>query len=235
MLVSMALFMLMLLIMSIQVTIHGYNIGKHKTGGWNVCFISMRGDKFKKYIKRHDWKKEDNIITKGLDDAKYNSQKLKLKKHNVLMVFSNMELDENTLSKDRWIILKISNDFTELTDIVGRKIEKWKDEIKDFAAGEVKSEKENIDSDGSGKRKSSELPMYNKVRVIETNPELNDGRAEAEKEKNTKQENQEIYEKGYENEEIYEKRHENDSHKVEHKRENIDSDGSGRENQVKSK
>ena len=113
----MALFMLMLLIMSIQVTIHGYNIGKHKTGGWNVCFISMRGDKFKKYIKRHDWKKEDNIITKGLDDAKYNSQKLKLKKPNVLMVFSNMELDENTLSKDRWIILKISNDLTELTDI----------------------------------------------------------------------------------------------------------------------
>ena len=75
------------------------------------------------------------------------------------------------------------------------------------------------------KRKSSELPMYNKVRVIETNPELNDGRAEAEKEKNPKQENQEIYEKG----------NENDSHKVEHKRENIDSDGSGRENQVKSK
>ena len=80
------------------------------------------------------------------------------------------------------------------------------------------------------KRKSSdsELPRYNKVRVIEANPELNDGRAEAEKEKNPKQENQELYEKRHENEEIYEKRHENDSHKVENKKENIDSDGSGK-------
>ena len=111
------------------------------------------------------------------------------------MVFSNTEVNENTLSKDRWAILKISNDLTELTDIVGRKIEKWKDQIKHFAAGEVKSEKENIDSDGSGKRKSSELSWYNKVRVIVPNPELNGGRAEAEKEKNPKQENQEVYEK----------------------------------------
>ena len=75
------------------------------------------------------------------------------------MVFSNTEVNENTLSKDRWAILKISNDLTELTDIVGRKIEKLKDQIKHFAAGEVKSEKENIDSDGSGKRKSSEMQV----------------------------------------------------------------------------
>ena len=195
MLVSMALFMLMLVIMSIQVTIHGYNIGKYKTESSNVCLKSMRGDKFKKNIKRNDWKREDNIISNGVNDGKYNIQKLNLKKTNVLIVFSNMELDENILSKDRWVILKISNNLTELSDNVGRKLEKWKDEIKDFTAEEVKSEKENIDSDGSGKRKSSELPMYNKVRVIETNPELNDGRAEAEKEKNPKQENQEVYEK----------------------------------------
>ena len=87
MLASMALFMLMLVIMSIQVTIHGYNIGKYKTESWNVCFKSMRGDKFKKNIKRHDWKNEDNIITKGVHDGKYNSQKLSLKKPNVLIVF----------------------------------------------------------------------------------------------------------------------------------------------------
>ena len=126
--------------------------------------------------------------------------------------------------------MKISNDLTELTDIVGSKLEKWKDQIKHFAAGEVKSEKENIDSDGSGKRKSSdsELPRYNKIRVIEANPELNDGRAEAEKEKNPKQENQEVYEKGHENDEIYEKGHEKDSNQVEDKKENIDSDGSGK-------
>ena len=80
------------------------------------------------------------------------------------------------------------------------------------------------------KRKSSdsELPRYNKVRVIVANPELNDGRAEPEKEKNPKQENEELYQQRHENEEIYEKRHENDSHKVEHKKENIDSDASGK-------
>ena len=159
MLVSMALFMLMLVIMSIQVTIHGYNIGKYKTESWNVCLKSMRGDKFKKNIKRNDWKREDNIISNGVNDGKYNIQKLNLKKTNVLIVFSNMELDENILSKDRWVILKISNDLTELSDNVGRKLEKWKDEIKDFTAEEVKSEKENIDSDGSGKRKSSDVSL----------------------------------------------------------------------------
>ena len=66
---------------------------------------------------------------------------------------------------------------------------------KRFCCWGGKSEKENIDSDGSGKRKSSELSWYNKVRVIVPNPELNGGRAEAEKEKNPKQENQEVYEK----------------------------------------
>ena len=86
----------------------------------------MRGDKFKKHIKRHDWKKEDNIITKGVHDGKYNSQKLNLKKPNVLMVFSNMELDENIFSKDGWITLKISNDLTELSDITRRNTSKTK-------------------------------------------------------------------------------------------------------------
>ena len=41
---------------------------------------------------------------------------------------------------------------------------------------------------------------------------------EPEKEKNTRQEN----------EELYEQRHENDSHQVEHEKENIDSDASGK-------
>ena len=36
---------------------------------------------------------------------------------NVLIVFSNMEPDREKLSEDRWIILKISQDFTGLTDI----------------------------------------------------------------------------------------------------------------------
>ena len=92
MLVSMALFMLMLVIMSIQVTIHGYNIGKYKTESSNVCLKSMRGDKFKKNIKRNDWKKEDNIITNGVNDGKYNIQKLNLKKPNVLIFFQTWNL-----------------------------------------------------------------------------------------------------------------------------------------------
>merc|ERR1711954_126710 len=129
--------------------IHGYNIGKYKTESSNVCLKSMRGDKFKKNIKRNDWKREDNVISNGVNDGKYNIQKLNLKKTNVLIVFSNMELDENILSEDRWVILKIS----------------------------------------------SELSRYNKVRVILPNPELNGGRAEAEKEKNPKHKNQEVYEK----------------------------------------
>ena len=58
---------------------------------------------------------------------------------------------------DRWTILKISKDLTELTDIGGRKLEKRKEQIKHFGAGEVEPEKENIDSDASGKRKSSEM------------------------------------------------------------------------------
>ena len=85
MLVSMSLFMLMLVSMSIQVTIHTYNMGKHKTKTCNVCFKSMRGDKLKKHMKKHDGKTEDNIVTKGLHDGKYNSQKLNFKQPNVLM------------------------------------------------------------------------------------------------------------------------------------------------------
>ena len=73
------------------------------------------------------------------------------------MVFSNREPDQNKLSKDRWTILKISKDLTELTDIEGRKLEKRKEHITHFGAGEVEHEKENIDSDASGKRKSSEM------------------------------------------------------------------------------
>ena len=36
---------------------------------------------------------------------------------NVLIVFANREPDREKLSEDRWIILKISQDLTGLTDI----------------------------------------------------------------------------------------------------------------------
>ena len=58
------------------------------------------------------------------------------------MVFSNTELDENTLSKDRWIILKISNDLTELTYIAGRKLEQEKEINPQFWAEMMEPEKE---------------------------------------------------------------------------------------------
>ena len=48
-------------------------------------------------------------------------------------------------------------DIAELTNIQGRKLEKRKEQIKHFGAGEVEPEKENIDSDASRKRKSSEI------------------------------------------------------------------------------
>merc|ERR1712081_2741 len=136
-------------------------------------------------------------------------------KPNVLIVFSNGRPDQNKLSKDRWTILKISKDLTELTDIHGRKLEKRKELITHFGAGEVKHEKENIDSDASGKRKSNEMEadgqMFAKMpkSMIETNQQFGAGRVEPEKEKNPPQEN----------EELYEQRHENDSHQVEHEKE----------------
>ena len=49
-------------------------------------------------------------------DGKYKSQKLHFKVPNVLIVFSNGKPDQNTLSKDKWTILKISNDLRELTE-----------------------------------------------------------------------------------------------------------------------
>ena len=46
-------------------------------------------------------------------------------------------------------------DIAELTNIQGRKLEKRKEQIKHFDAGDVEPEKENIDSDASRNRKSS--------------------------------------------------------------------------------
>ena len=48
--------------------------------------------------------------------GKYISRQLNLKKPNVLIVFfSKKEPNQNTFVMDRWTILKISNDLTELT------------------------------------------------------------------------------------------------------------------------
>ena len=53
--------------------------------------------------------------------------------------------------------MKVSIDLTELTDIAGRKLEKGVEQITQFGAGRVEPEKENINSDASKKRISSEM------------------------------------------------------------------------------
>jgi len=59
-------------------------------------------------------------------DGKYMGRQLNFKQPNVLMVFSNSEPEKYKLSKDRWTILKISNDLTQLTDIGGGNLSKKK-------------------------------------------------------------------------------------------------------------
>ena len=71
------------------------------------------------YLDQEQYKILESIKDGVAVDGKYNSQKLNFKKPNVLMVFSTREPDQNKLSMDRWTILKISKDLTELTDIGG--------------------------------------------------------------------------------------------------------------------
>merc|ERR1711954_258637 len=59
-----------------------------------------------------------------LGTEQYNSQKLYFKKPNVLIVLANDEPKRAKPSKDRWVILKISKDLSELTDIVGGNMSK---------------------------------------------------------------------------------------------------------------
>ena len=73
-------------------------------------------------------------------NGKYNSQKLYFKKPNVLIVFSNKEPNQNTLSKDRWTVLKISNDLTELTDIAGESLSKKKGKSVDSTCEEFSND-----------------------------------------------------------------------------------------------
>ena len=52
---------------------------------------------------------------------KYDGRNLYFKKLNVLMVFANREPDREEVSIDRWIIIKISEDLKELSDITDDK------------------------------------------------------------------------------------------------------------------
>ena len=57
-----------------------------------------------------------------------------------MIVFSNKEPNTTTLSKDRWTILKISNDLTELTDIAGGSLSRKKEKSVDSACEEFNND-----------------------------------------------------------------------------------------------
>ena len=71
------------------------------------------------YLDTEQYKILEKIKDGEALDGKYMSRQLNFKQPNVLMVFSNSEPEKYKLSKDRWTILKISNDLTQLTDIHG--------------------------------------------------------------------------------------------------------------------
>merc|ERR1711954_303320 len=76
------------------------------------------------YLGTEQYKILESIKDGAAVDGKYTSQKLYFKKLNVLIVFANDKPKRAKLSMDRWVILKISNDLTELTDIVGENMSK---------------------------------------------------------------------------------------------------------------
>ena len=51
------------------------------------------------------------------DGSKYDGKKLIFKKPNVVIVFSTKAPDMSKLSKDRWLILKISDDHEKLENV----------------------------------------------------------------------------------------------------------------------
>ena len=87
----------------------------------NLCSTNTDVFLFKlprcKYLVREQYKILESIKDGSAVDGKYNSQKLYFEKPNVLIVFSTREPERDELSKDRWIILKISEDLTGLTKI----------------------------------------------------------------------------------------------------------------------
>ena len=92
------------------------------------------------HLNKEQYKILEYIKDGAAVDGKYNSQKLYFKKPNVLIVFSNKEPNQNTLSKDRWTVLKISNDLTELTDIAGESLSKKMGKSVDSACEEFSND-----------------------------------------------------------------------------------------------
>ena len=73
------------------------------------------------YLSNEQYKILEAIKDGWAKSGKFESRILSFKIPNVLIVFANRELDRKELSQDRWIVLKISTDLTEMRDITDDK------------------------------------------------------------------------------------------------------------------
>ena len=87
---------------------------------------------------------EQYTILESIKDGTciHNEEVFNLKKPNVFIVFANREPDRDELSEDRWVILKISKDLMELSDITHNKYSVKKKMVKES----YKSENDSYDS-----------------------------------------------------------------------------------------
>ena len=69
------------------------------------------------YLHTEQYEILEKIKDGWATSPKYNGRNLNFKTPNVLIVFANRKPDIEKLSKDRWIILKISKDLSKLTEI----------------------------------------------------------------------------------------------------------------------
>ena len=96
------------------------------------------------YMNHGQYRILETIKNGGAVYSKYNCQRLYFKKPNVWIVFSTIEPNKNTLSKDTWTILKISNDLTELTDIAGGNLTKKKGKRVDSGCDEFSNDEMTV-------------------------------------------------------------------------------------------
>ena len=73
------------------------------------------------YLFNEQYKILELIKDGSATSPKYDGRVLNFKMPNILMVFANREPDRQELSQDRWLILKISKDLMELSDITHNK------------------------------------------------------------------------------------------------------------------
>ena len=93
------------------------------------------------YLFNEQYKILELIKDGSATSPKYDGRVLNFKMPNVLMVFANREPDREELSQDRWVILKISKDLMELSDITDD-VKKKKKMVKES----YKSDNDSYDS-----------------------------------------------------------------------------------------